>query len=245
MKRQLSQYSQSQAKRPRYGGDARYKRRKRKLWRPRRRWNRRGKRSRPNTVVMRGKPIADKVYTALKYVEFTVMTSNEQNGTCNNKIMRASVYDPDWTDFGTYPQWYSHFAGLYKKYRVHGIKYKITVTNTNVDQLTQMIIVAKDNSTRISDFRVAAQHRDARLINLASKGKPRTITGYIPVGKAHGLTKTQMKYDEDFISDINANPAKETFLHIITNSLAGNSCNLDMCVQMWLYTEFFDRKLDI
>lgn len=191
-------------------------------------------------------PIPAKVYTSLRFVTFPALYSNNALGQPNSQVFRTSIWDPDWTNVGNQPLWYSHFASVYNKYRVHGIKYKMTVTNTNANQLTQMVVMPKDNNIAITDFAKVMESRDARIYSLAEAGRPRTFKGYIPTGKAFGLSKKEMLEDEDFIAPINDNPAKMTYVHFVFNSMAGaQNCFIDISTQYWLYVEFLDRKLAI
>lgn len=185
-----------------------------------------------------------KCLTRIQYFDRFIFTANQSTSNApTNTIFQSSIWDPDWTGVGGTCYLYSHFAAIYNKYRVHGMKYLVKVQNTNSTDLCSMIICTTPDGSWITNYQRTAEQRNGRLVTIGTNQTgPRTYKGYIPVGKEHGLTKRQMKEDEDFISTMGTNPTKRTFLHFVTNSMQGSTCQLEMEVSLTLYTEFMERK---
>lgn len=152
-----------------------------------------------------------------------------------------SLYDPDFTGVGAKPLWTDQLALMYNKYRVHGLKYKLTLSCVNNNRLTQVGLVTANTTTAETKWQPLAERPETRVVTVPPVGAtPRVVRGYIPAGKAYGLTKRQMKEDEEFITSFGTNPTKSAFLSIYGVTMAASAV-IDFRLDMTFLTECLDR----
>lgn len=207
--------------------------------RNRRRGGRRG-RGGVTTKLMR-QPVPDKIMTKLRYSEAIVVNLSTPS-VLGSYLFRTSIYDPDFTSLGHQPLWRDQLDYLYTKYRVHGIKYRLTIVNTNVNQLTGGAIVHQPDSTLETNLNTIRERRNSRtfVLNGASAGSNRIMTGFMHTGAPHGLTKSDFMADEDFEAAMNANPVKNSFLAMYFYTLHSSAIVHIQC-DLTFYVELLGR----
>lgn len=152
-----------------------------------------------------------------------------------------SIFDPDYTGVGAQPLWADQFNLLYGRYRVHGMKYKLTVTCADNNRMTQIALCPAVNATLETTWQTMAERSESRVIIVPPVGAtPKVVRGYIPTGRIWGLTKQQMKEDEDFIALFGTNPTKTTILQIYGVTSAASAV-IDFKLDMTFLTELIDR----
>lgn len=234
-----------------YGGPA--KRRRTNPRRGRKSRRRYVSRRRPKGIVTKimREPVPDKMYTRLIYCDTfnLVMTSAGSTGRVS-QAFTTSLYDPDYTNFGHQPLWMDQLANMYKKYRVHGIKYILTFQNTNTNQLAQITLqhstappetpISGAGAVNINTIR---ERRGTRTFPLGSANdRPTTRKGYLRTNQPFGLTKKEFMSDEDFDAGMPNDPAKKAFLNIYATT-ENSACTINMQVKLVYYVEFQERVL--
>lgn len=210
-----------------------------KFRRGKRKGGRRG-RGRVYTKLMR-QPVPDKMMTRLNYSEILVMSMTLGNVLYTYQF-RNSIFDPDVTGGGHQPLWRDQLAALYTTYRVHGIKYKFTIANTNVDSLMTGCIKKSSDGVLDTNMNTLRERRSVQKFVCNHRYvAAKIVKGYMAVGKPHGLSKKDFMYDEDFEANIGGNPTKQSFLELYL-SCVGSGAVAHVQVDLVYYVEFLNRQ---
>lgn len=214
---------------------------KRKTRRPRRRFRRPFRRMITTRI---GRPVPEKTLTKLKYAQTSYITCSVYTAAMTgvNVIRVNSIYAPDASGYGHQPLWRDQLAVLYGRYRVHGMKYKITLS-TSSSKLTSCVLVVGKSTTPESNYNTAIERRGNRVMKAPpGVSHSTTYTGFIRPGTPYGLTPSQMKDDEDFAAAINADPAKTAFacFYAVTHENVG-TVYLYYILECTYFVELMDK----
>lgn len=208
-------------------------------------YKRQAKRVPRNRLGGTGVPIPNRLFCKLKYHDTFTLTPNSGGGfPLDGYIYRTSLYDPDYTNMGHQPIWRDQMASLFEMYRVHGIKYRLRIWNTNTAQ-GGLVAIQQSNAVMPSlagvDFNTVVERPYAQCVPLnAWNTAPKVVKGYMPTGRPWGLTKQGMKSDEDFEAAIGSNPAKMSWLNIYAKSFH-TTATYNIEIQLVFMVEFFKR----
>lgn len=166
-----------------------------------------------------------------------------------------SIYDPDKTNsfgnhqpafFDTYCNALYSGTGLYHKYRVHGVRYKVLFLNsdTNVEHDVGIVAVPHGNVIAATDnFQAICQNKWARIrsIGTNSSGSNKAIvSGYISVKKLEGERSLA---SINYAAQYNANPSFSGSLYVFARAMDGSSTvGAVLCrISLQYDIEFFDK----
>lgn len=198
-----------------------------------------GNNNRPYTKINR-MPVPERIFTKLRYSEVLSTTTAVAN-SLYPYLFQTSIHDPDFTGVGHQPLWRDQMATLYNRYRVFGIKYKITWKNTQINQLAIGYVKHSDNSTTETNFNTLTERREGKHVALDSaNGRCNYTYGYLSIPKCFGMSKKEFYDDDGFIAAIGANPAKMAYLHVYLMSLLAGAV-FNVFVDLEYYVEFLDR----
>lgn len=233
-------------KRSRTWGSGRPTKRAKRSYRKRRRiFSRRPRRVPRNRLGSSGVPIPTRMFCKLKYHDSFNLAPNYAGGApLDGYIFRSGLYDPDQSAVGHQPLWRDQLANLYQMYRVHGLKYRIKVVNSNTNQLA-MVAVQESHAEMPAlagvDFNTVVERNNGRILTIPGAGAAaKTIKGYVPIGRPWGLTRQGMKADEDFEAAIGSNPTKMAYLNIYGVS-KNTSAILNCEIELTFFVELFKR----
>jgi len=173
------------------------------------------------------------MFTTLRYFEQIAYTIPASNTTPLAVRYQTSVTTPGLAG-GHQPYWRDQMALMYNRYRVHGMRYKIMLghANTSANAASHfpcMWAIKESNTNTITATTVATwntlcEQNDVRKGMVGSyPTRPVTIKGYMPVGKPWGLTKSNMKNDDQFWADMVGSPAKMSTLMIYIMNTSVNT----------------------
>lgn len=191
-------------------------------------------------------PVPNKSLKKLYYTVSSGATANSIGTvplTAVYQMRINSIYAPDYTAGvgGHQPLWHDQLSQLYAKYRVHGVKYKISLCNTTDNRLAQVGIVPAPNTAGESKWSTMAERRETRIVDVPPAGAGvRKISGFIRTGTAFGLTPRQMKEDEDFIAYFGYNPTKTAIMSLYFGSNVGTT-TIDFKIDLIYYVELLER----
>jgi len=210
-----------------------------------RRYTRRRK-TRTTAVVSRTVGFPDRIFTTLNYSELFALTYGGAGVPRVHQFMINNLYDPNFTGTGHQPLCHDQYAQFYLRYRVYGMRYKITFTNQETASYYDIAVQKRPNTSAPSlmeDFLESPYVQRGTLDVKGSGGAIRTMSGYASVAKLRGLSKKQVTYDEDLSALIGVSPTQTPSLNIIIsnqNTLGTGSVNIR--VQLTFYVCFYDRK---
>jgi len=194
----------------------------------------------PYSKVMR-LPVADKVYTRLRYsdgISFTCTLAD----TIYPYTYQTSIYDPDLSGVGHQPMWRDMYAAQFNRYRVNGIAYKIYVKNTNAVNMAIFLVQHSSVTTTDTNINTALERNATKRVYLDSpSNKSNIIKGYLNVAKVFGLSRQAFTADDQYDALVTANPAKMGYLHLM--ALGRAPAILNVQVELTYYVEFFDRYM--
>lgn len=213
---------------------------KRKFTRRRTR-NRRRVRGRGNRPVKLYQPVPTRALVKFDYVHS--LNLSIAAGTLGQYWYQTSLFDPDYTTGGHQPLWHDQFATLYRKYRVYGMKYFLTMSNATSGAVVYWSVLHAPNSyvpTTNHDTemeRRLCKHKGT-LRHATGRGSCAFAKGYIDVAKTEGLGRREFGGHEDYEANFGSNPAKTSKL------IVGLHCASNEAVQglmrIRLYAECYD-----
>nr|AGA18259.1 hypothetical protein [uncultured marine virus] len=182
-------------------------------------------------------PFSNKLVTKMRYNENLV---HVPASTAHNYQYRLnSLYDPNLTGSGHQCMYYDQLANIYNRYRVSGVKYRITFTNVNTPCRVGVVPTNNDIPTDMDDLTVMPYNRHGIINTMSSGGKTSlTLSGYVSLKKLLGESLN----DDRDQAITNASPSNVVPLNIMTESLdkATTITTLNYIVELTYYSTFFD-----
>lgn len=205
---------------------------------PRRR-PRRGRGSRLYTKLTK-MPVPDRQFTPMRFW-LTGNVSVPLTGL-TNQTFQNSLWDPDFTGFGHQPLWFDQYANMFAAYRVHGIKYRITLSHTTNDIINIVVNHRVNAPGDEGDIRALAERRGSRNYTLRQAGDNIYIKGYMASNKPWGMTKQEWKGLDSTWGPMSGDPGTKTLLSIyFSNQSSGVVTQVYWKASLDLYTEFRTR----
>lgn len=228
------------------GSDGPSKRRRMYRKKSKKRFIRRYKNKRRGGVVSRlnRQPFPDRIFTTLYYRDLKIISVAAGATPIEGVPYQSSIYDPQASSGGHQPLWCDQLEAVYSKYRVHGIKYKIKCCNTNTNQLGWMYVLQSTTQYTFptnTNTNTLSERRLCQRKSVTTTTNPAIIKGYMPVGRPWGLSKQEMKADEDFEASMGVNPIKMAFLNLMFESM-NTSAIFNVEVELKYLVEFHYRK---
>lgn len=213
--------------------------------RPRRVYRRRYKK-RANYSVARTSPISDRTYTRMRYATLTALNYGGLGTPAAYQYRINSLFDPDLTGGGHQPLGFDQYATLYNKYRVHGMKYKITFTSRSTTYQAEVAVQVRPNNTlhTVIDTIFESPYSQKRTLGIEGGRAIATISGYCSVAKIRGVSKSVVKSDDQYASLVTTSPNTVPVLTIYCqNQTSNQAIEVAVRVELEYFCEFFDRKL--
>lgn len=219
-----------------------------------RRAPRRYKRSNRVYSKLLRQPVPDRMFTTLRYFEQATF-SIPANNTAPLTIRYCTSTNAPNLAGGHQPYWRDQMATLYGRYRVHGVRYKFTLGHANAtstvsnNYMVMWAVKESNNSTvtatTVATWNTLCEQNDTRKGIVGSWAtKPSVIKGYMPTGKPWGLTKSQMKQDDQFYAaGMSSDPTKMSYiLFYVMNTSASTAADaLEGTVELNYLVELTDR----
>lgn len=150
-----------------------------------------------------------------------------------------SLYDPNLTGSGHQCMYYDQLANIYNRYRVTGVKYRITFTNVNTPCRVGVVPTNNDIPSDMDDLTVMPYNRHSIINAMTSGGKSSaTLSGYVSLKKLLGESLA----DDRDQAITNASPVNVVPLNIMTEALDKSTTitTLNYIVELTYYATFFD-----
>jgi len=155
---------------------------------------------------------------------------------------QTSIFDPDLTGTGHQPLWRDELNQLYSRYRVHGIKYRFNILNVTVQNMVVGAIVHAPQANSETNVQTMRERRGVKKFVVQPLHAGNTvITGYMPTGQPHGMSRKDFLADETFEADMTTSPATKSFLELYATSIEGTG-KLQAQVDLVYYVELLQRR---
>lgn len=219
---------------------------RRKARKPRR--ARRARKSRVSYTVSRTSPLPDRSFTKLRYSSLSALTYAGFAVPASAQIRINSLFDPDLTGAGHQPLAFDEYSAIYNRYRVYGMKWKITFSNRDTTYQAEVAIQARPNVATHSNmdtiYEAPYTNRKATLGIEGSGQAVRVLSGYTSVSKIRGVNKSVVKNDDQYSALITANPAITPALTLyMQNTSTTTAITVAYRVELEYFCEFYDRRL--
>lgn len=214
------------------------KNRKRRVFR---RFKRRGARYPMTTKVLGIGPFPPRMITKLRYCDR--ITVNLTGGVMNDYVFNVNaMFDPDQTGGGHQPYGRDVYAGIYNRYRVFAVSYRITFyNNIGANNLTN-VVHFNNAQTSLTGTNLSLFEEYPRAIvrySTSTAVKPQVIKGHIKLNRINGVTSQQYRSDDRFQALVSSNPTETICMHI-GNFDSNGGTGLFFNVQLMFHTEWFD-----
>lgn len=195
-------------------------------------------------VKVLSQPVPPKMLTKLNYVEKISLTSSA--GLIAMYQWRSSLYDPNLTGGGHQPMYYDQYTPNYNSYIVHGMKYKISLSNTGNPYGAFVALMEFPNGyTASASIQTDMERRFCRkkqyLTALGQQGSRFYTSGYIDIAKNNGLSRSDVLYTSGYKSAVTTNPSYYSTVALEYEGDSGGSTSLLGIIQITYYCEFLDR----
>lgn len=184
----------------------------------------------------------------MKYSELFAM-SYAGVGVANYYQFRInSIHDPNLTGIGHQPLAHDQFEYLYNRYRVYGMKYRITFTNQETTKHVEVMVQMRPNNTvdtNAESIREAPYTVYKSCLGVEGSGQAvKVAKGYASVPKIRGISRARMVAEDSLQSTFGANPVMNPTLNLyISNQNTAEAAVVNVRVDLVYYVECFDRKL--
>jgi len=215
---------------------------------------------------MKNTVFPDRAFVKLPYVDsFTL--SGSVAGYVDTTFDLASVYDPNTTGTGHQPRGLDQWTATYNKYRVHGCKVELALSQIDIDSAATYSTVVgsclssssvgSGGATPILDllegpqaqgfFSVRWRTQDARAAGFAADMRRHTRKFYAPIRpwlrKISFANWTSQTDVANLYTAVNANPANSLYFSIFMGNQTGSDdsgFNLTFIIKLTYYVEFTD-----
>lgn len=193
-------------------------------------------------------PIPDRYFTKLRYTDIHGMSFTGGSGVPATQSYRInSIFDPDLTGTGHQPLGHDEMATLYNRYRVYGMKYRITLSNQSTTDYADICVSLRPNTTTYSSIYTAMESAYNQKSIVGPETGSRNISiikGYASVAKLRGISKRQLAIEEDYGALFGSNPGNIPLLTIFAqNQNSATSITVNARVDLVYYVCLYDRKL--
>jgi len=126
------------------------------------------------------------------------------------------VFDPDRTNVGHQPMIHDQVAGIFENYTVTGMKYKLSVVNSSLDNTILFGYYVNDRvDTAVNVTSIVEQGQcEWQHVSVKSGEAIAYYEGYIDIPKVMGYSYKEYIANSKFETDFGSSPADPAFMHI-------------------------------
>lgn len=201
----------------------------------------------PSRMVSNTSPLPDRFFTKLTYSEAFAMTYTGSGAPFYHQFRINSIFDPNYSGTGHQPLGHDSFITLYNRYRVYGMKYKITFVNRETSYQVDIALQNRPNTTIHTNMDTIYESPYSQKVTLGIEGSGqavRTLKGYASCAKILGISKTQLKTDDENSAIAGSNPTAQPMQTLyIFNQVSNQTAVISVRVEYVYFCEFYDRKL--
>lgn len=198
------------------------------------------------TFKRMGTGVPDRMMVKMRYVD--LMTWTVTQATVGNPVIfGTSLYAPRYSGSGHQCLWYDQWTpNIYTRYRVYGIKYDVIVQNKALNESWYVAVRPQNTAVTETNLQTIMERNDAkvRMGGSVNSGTSKIrIKGYMGTAKTLGVPKSEVKNEEWFAADYNANPVKQALLYFYCSHNYAGSATFDATVRLTYYAELFNKAV--
>lgn len=202
------------------------------------------KKTRTTSYVMRGPNITPDSYSVKMNYTWTGNLISTSGAGIHQKFRGNSLFDPDQTGSGNQPSGFDELMGLYNFFRVMGSSIDVTVTSANTTIADDFVLHPQNGSTIIGTTTDAwsEQPYAQRRIGFSYNEKFH-LKKYMSTPKMYGVSKTQVRNEDDYHGSSAGNPANEWYWILSYASIDRSTTQgVYVVVKVSYYATFYNRK---
>lgn len=224
-----------------------YRKRYRKNYRrryPKKRYN---KRSRLNSVIVRGPAQQpDRLYVKLRYAQNVNLSDNSSSTV--DQIFRANgCFDPDFSLGGLQPNGFDQWSALYTRYRVHASKIQVKLVTATADPQNSMYVTMIPSTSALPvgtsiEGLLGNSYCKWQLLGPETGNSVTSLSNYVKISAFLG--KEGVKYDDVNQAEISANPVRQVYWQFRAQTADGviGVPALNCMFIITYFVEFFARR---
>ncbi len=197
-------------------------------------------------------PFAENYRVRLRYCDRVQLTTTGSVNTAVGYTFRlGSLYDPDYTGAGHQPYMYDQLTGIYNKYIVEKVQYRVRFRQVAASPITSLwcgySLLTDTNSaaSAVGDTINEIRERSTALVSpLAAVNNAanfKTWSGSVVLRTLFGISEAQYYGDqEDFAAIYNANPTRQCFLELfLIDPDSGSSTTVEADIELVYHAKLF------
>lgn len=225
------------------------KKSKKKTYKRRRRYYRRGTRSgfsRGVVVSKQSSPLRKTFKVRMKYCENAISLNPTVSGAASYVFSANGLYDPNISGVGHQPSGFDEMMTMYDHYTVIGAKITCTFVNTDTTYTQQVAIVARDSATPNSDIRESIEAGTCVHSVLSPDGNDRaTQTLVYNLNPNKFLGRSKPLSDPDLKGNVAANPTEQVYFHIMADPGNSNDSSIVGATVLIEYTAILHEPKEV
>lgn len=186
---------------------------KRRAYRKKPMWKKRGQRTTLVNTSLR--PVPTRFITKHKYAEAVTLSTAGLNVY---KWNLNSLYDPNRTGTGHQPYGYDQIGLLYNRYRVISCKYVVSGI-ADSSNIAVACLPANDTATVISNVSEARENPRCKYLVQNPGGTLKVLKGNVYLPALTGRTKTQYMSADSYQAQVGASPTELMVLNVFGQGL--------------------------
>lgn len=175
-----------------------------------------------------------------KYVEQVSISSGVNCGVQTFRL--NSMFDPNFTGIGHQPLFRDVMSGIFARYRVNYVQFKITPMSRNANQFCFAVLATQDSgynpaSTTLADN---LEKRNVKWRFQSVNTPPAIIRGKIKCHEVAGVSKQAYKDERNYSGAIGNNPTLDLYLSLLSQDSGGASITQDFMVELLYNTTYYE-----
>lgn len=180
-----------------------------------------------------------RMFAKLRYFDVISASNTVTSGSSISFIYQSSIYDPYAGTGGHQPLYADQYQAVYGYYRVYAMSYNVklqTEAQSSVG-LTACVMPSRDGLT-FTNISAICERKGAKFQPLSGQF-PARMKGYMSVANTWGVSKKEVRTDNDFAAALASNPVKMTFLTFQVFNDGASSADVLFTIDLNYYVEFF------
>lgn len=185
------------------------------------------------------------------YEDFTLINASPAGANANYYWNLNSIWDPNRSGVGHNPSGYANYSAMYNRYRVIGVKARVTYTAVQVPGgatvgPVRCYIYAGNETVQGGSYEQLEQpHTKQALLVPGGNRSAVTLTSYYAIPRLAGVTSTHYKGSDRYQAQFGASPSEVIPLTAGAHAMASGA-NLtpaiSCSVNLTYLVELFDRR---
>lgn len=148
---------------------------------------------------------------------------------------------------GHQPYFYDQYTpGMFTKYRVYGVKYRITAINNNCDVNWCLLVRPQNTPVAETNYQTLMERKDTKIRQGTSTTGSKTMVvckGYMSTAKTLGIHPSEISNDEYYAAEYNTVAVRSSYLYPYMVQNSGVNKSFDVNVELLYYAELFNRAV--